>query len=675
MTIPENIGVKVLISLLVGLSTALVLAVRFFHYQDYNSFDQFFLVGVPAFALTCIAYLLLSHFREFINSIKLPAGRLRTGLAILIAFLLFLFIQKQPVLLLIVNIVLVAALFLGAVYFSKPFIQEWKKGEKLTRILYAWILASTITFFVTGVGSNFYTTFLEVVLLTFFFQIVFSLIAYYLIGKIRLDIQNQSEFWIAVLLLLLVLAFVVAIFQMGRQFPRLFDADFFLLEGSQVIVFTVVSIFSLPWLAWVLKILETRGLINSLKETKLFNFWDENLPGFLLAGLFFIIYFMLASILNRPIFDVDDIFFDADGLNWRTRLTTENWIDFYWRSIHPLSLLLLRPPIAFISAFLKGDRLSSAMIIVAFTSSLCVFLAWLFLRKTTGNPVFALLVASILGASASHLIFGSLIETYIFLAVSLMLFYVLLLEGKPFPFLVLAGVPAIGITLTNFAQNVITLFIIKPNIKLIVRYVFIVVVLLIGLSLLNNLLYPGANPFFFVPSGFLAEKQNIFPFNLQRIQAIVRSFLFYNVVAPEPILYTKDIPFTQFRFFKPEIQRLSGYDTLLQTFTASFWLALLVLAVISFVINFRQNKYTRYSIALSACILLNVSFHLRYGKELFLYSPNWTYALILLLGLAWVGVSRYKWFQVLLLLFLICLIANNLSLLYTLMSISASHFD
>ncbi len=157
MTIPENIGVKVLISLLVGLSTALVLAVRFFYYQDYNSFDQFFLVGVPAFALTCIAYLLLSHFREFINSIKLPAGRLRTGLAILIAFLLFLFIQKQPVLLLIVNIVLVAALFLGAVYFSKPFIQEWKKGEKLTRILYAWILASTITFFVTGVGSNFYT--------------------------------------------------------------------------------------------------------------------------------------------------------------------------------------------------------------------------------------------------------------------------------------------------------------------------------------------------------------------------------------------------------------------------------------------------------------------------------------------------------------------------------------
>ncbi len=411
MTIPENIGVKVLISLLVGLSTALVLAVRFFYYQDYNSFDQFFLVGVPAFALTCIAYLLLSHFREFINSIKLPAGRLRTGLAILIAFLLFLFIQKQPVLLLIVNIVLVAALFLGAVYFSKPFIQEWKKGEKLTRILYAWILASTITFFVTGVGSNFYTTFLEVVLLTFFFQIVFSLIAYYLIGKIRLDIQNQSEFWIAVLLLLLVLAFVVAIFQMGRQFPRLFDADFFLLEGSQIIASTVVSIFSLPWLAWILNILETRGLIYSLKGTKLFNFFDENLPGFLLAGLFFFIYFLLASILNRPIFDVDDIFFDADGLNWRTRLTTENWIDFYWRSIHPLSLLLLRPPIAFISAFLKGDRLSSAMIIVAFTSSLCVFLAWLFLRKTTGNPVFALLVASILGASASHLIFGVLCAT------------------------------------------------------------------------------------------------------------------------------------------------------------------------------------------------------------------------------------------------------------------------
>jgi hypothetical protein len=412
MTIPKNIAVKVLISLFVGFSTALVLAVRFFQYQDYNPFDQFFLVGVPAFALTCITYLLISHIREFINSIKLPALWLRTGLAILIIFLFFLFIQKQPVFIFMVNIVLVAALFLGAVYLSKPFIQEWKKGAQVARILSGWIVTSVIVFFVTGIGSNFFPSFLEVVLLAFFFQIVFSLIAYYLIGKIRFYVQNQSEFWIVALLLLLVLVFVVAIFQMGRQFPRLFDAGFFLLEGSQITAFIVAIILSLLWLAWVLKILKTRGLIDSVKETKLFKFFDENLPGFLLAGLFFIIYFLVASVFNRPIFDVDDIFFDADGLNWRTRLTTENWIDFYWRSIHPLSLLLLRPPIASISTFLKGDRLLSAIIIVAFTGALCVFLGWLFMRKTTGNPVFALLVASILGASASHLIFGSLIDIY-----------------------------------------------------------------------------------------------------------------------------------------------------------------------------------------------------------------------------------------------------------------------
>lgn len=28
------------------------------------------------------------------------------------------------------------------------------------------------------------------------------------------------------------------------------------------------------------------------------------------------------------------------------------------------------------------------------------------------------------------------------------------------------------------------------------------------------------------------------------------------------------------------------------------------------------------------CMALNVGLHLRYGKELFLYTPNWTYVLI-----------------------------------------------
>ncbi|MDP2777696.1 MAG: hypothetical protein Q8O48_08620, partial [Anaerolineales bacterium] len=284
-------------------------------------------------------------------------------------------------------------------------------------------------------------------------------------------------------------------------------------------------------------------------------------------------------------------------------------------------------------------------------------------------------VASILGLSASHIIFGSLIETYIFSAASLLLFYLLLLEGRPLSALVLASLPAIGITLSNFAQNALALFTVKTNLKVILRFVPVVLVLLVQLSLLNNLFFPGAHPFFFIPSALLAEEQNIFPLNALRIQAVTRAFLFHNVVAPTPILYTGDIPFTQFRFFKPEINKLSVYDTYLQTFTAWFWLVLILLGIATFLINYKKYNSNRLSLALIGCMLLNIGLHLRYGKELFLYSPNWTYALILLLGLAWQGFAKDRWFQVTLLIFVVFLMINNSLLLGTIFGVLEPYFN
>ncbi|HAX71420.1 MAG TPA: hypothetical protein DCY14_17530, partial [Anaerolineae bacterium] len=71
------------------------------------------------------------------------------------------------------------------------------------------------------------------------------------------------------------------------------------------------------------------------------------------------------------------------------------------------------------------------------------------------------------------------------------------------------------------------------------------------------------------------------------------------------------------------------------------------------------------------CMAFNVVLHLRYGKEFFLYSTNWTYALILLMGLAWQAVSDRRWFQVLLLLFLSLLIWVNGQLLLTIINVLA----
>jgi len=466
--------------------------------------------------------------------------------------------------------------------------------------------------------------------------------------------------------------FLGRFFQYGTEAPELLLPEYFLLNKSLVPIVGAFSVFFIPWLAWGISRFGSLGYRERFKNTRLYTFIDENVVGIMLALAFFAVYLVIATTLNHPQLDVDDIFFDADAMNWRLRLTTDIWHDYYGRSVHPFVLLLLKPPVDIVAMFLKGNKLFSAYIVVALAGAVCVFLAWKFIKQVTGNIVYAALMASILGFSASHLVFGSLIETYIFLAASLLLFFLFLLEEKPMSALILASLPVIGITYTNFAQNSLALFTMKPNLKVMFRYIAVVLVLLVQLSLVNNLIFPDAQPFFFVPSALSAEERNFFPLNSLRGQALERAFLFSNVVAPSPILYTGDIPFTQFRFFKPEIQALSVYDTPLQTFTSWFWLGLILLGTVTFSMKFRTYKTNRLSLALLGAMIFNFILHLRYGKELFLYSANWTYALILLLALALQGLSKHRWLQITLLVFVYSLMINNSWLFDTIFYILSS---
>ena len=63
--------------------------------------------------------------------------------------------------------------------------------------------------------------------------------------------------------------------------------------------------------------------------------------------------------------------------------------------------------------------------------------------------------------------------------------------------------------------------------------------------------------------------------------------------------------------------------------------------------------------------------HLQYGKDTFLYATNWTYAITLFLALAWRDLSGKRWFQMLLLVFILLLLANNAGLLKTMMEVTA----
>lgn len=636
----------------------------FFDLNTRTLVDQFFLVLVPAAAFAFCLILLMPTLEK-----KRAEVSSRTRWLVLLSALLVSLPSS-----LTTRFLFFPALFILSFLIIVPAatsIQAIQEAGGYRRAIGAWLFAFGLSFLLIGFLDNFYASPIEGLLLTLLLQAVLGVGGYFFMGRVR---RVAKERWFDSLihgfLFLLLAGFILWLYQANRR-VSVFPAEYFVMDKSTRGMFLFVSLLALPWQAWFHLKLKFSGFYNRIKSTRIYAYVSANLAGLSLAAGFLLLYLLFSSVLNHPIFDVDDIFFDADGLNWRIRLTTDTWQDYYQRSVHPFVILLLKPPVDLLAFFLKGNKLWAAYFFFALGGAACVYLAWMFIKSVTKNSAYASLIAALLGLSASHLIFGSLIETYIILAVSMLLFYVLLLKDRPLPVLVAASLATIGITYTNFAQNVIALFSARPDIKRTFRFGVSVAVFLVLLTLLNNLLYPGAHPFFFIPSTLQAEQQNVFPLNALRIQALARAFFFQNIAAPTPILYDKDIPFIQFRFFKPEINRLSQYDLPIQNITVWAWLGLLLLACAAFLINIRKNQHLRLSIALMGCMAFNMVLHLRYGKELFLYSTNWTYALVLLVGLAWQGWSDRRWLQALLAAFLVLLALNNGLLLLNMLNILA----
>jgi hypothetical protein len=321
---------------------------------------------------------------------------------------------------------------------------------------------------------------------------------------------------------------------------------------------------------------------------------------------------------------------------------------------------------------LKGDKLAAAFVLTAFAGALCIFLAWYFVKRMVGNPLYALLIASLLGASAAHLVFGSLIETYIFLAAVTLAFLVLLLKDQPLFVLIITGTLSFGITITNFIQTAIAFIFVRRTFIQWVIYGLIVGALVIPLTLLNNFIYPDSQPYFFVPSSFTAEADNTFVPSMERGRAVLRVMFLHSVVAPDPLILDEEIPFLKVWIFKADSLLVSKYATAFGKSAALFWLGLMLLGGFLFLKNLKKRD-NRFSFAFIFILLFNFILHLQYGKDIFLYSTNWTYAVILFPALAWEELADKRWFQIILLVFIALLLANNSRLIFTMLSTSALH--
>lgn len=543
------------------------------------------------------------------------------------------------------------------------------------RFALAYLFGILPSVFASSFLDNYYSSAVEVLLLSAIAHTFASLFLYYLFGRIAKDLRlTPVDAGMSIALFTALTVFLAAVMNLLGRFPSLFDTSTLRFAAGNWLYFSIGLIAALPASIWTLSLIQTRRL----RLARIRAFVDANLGGLLVGIVFFLVYFLLASAFNQPVFEFDDIFFDTDSNLWRWRFATDHYQDYYTRTVHPFVLIIVRPFVALMGFFLKGDTLYASFAVIALTGALCVFLVWYFAKNAIGGSLYALLIAALFGASASQLVFGSLLETYGFLGAVALIFIVLLLRGKPLYMLVITGLAAFGITVSNLAQTVIAHFFVKRDIKQLIKYGLIVGALVVPLNLLNNFIYPDAHPYMWDLSTLTWEEKNVFPPTLQRANYLGRVMALHSVVAPEPLLMKEDIPFIKVWMFRASLKkapmRIAQYENWLGSSLSYLWTGFVAFGVLLFLKNiFKQDN--RFSFAFILTILFYFALHLRYGRDVFLYSSNWTYAIILTLALAWKEVSERRWFQIALLVFIMLLLANNFKLLLTMLTVSVLHIS
>jgi hypothetical protein len=415
------------------------------------------------------------------------------------------------------------------------------------------------------------------------------------------------------------------------------------------------------------------------------SFLKENFYGVLLALIFFVVYASIGLQINFPNKDTTNNFLDADNYPWMMRIAAPDGYAFEMRGPHPFAYFIFRPLGWTLNLFTQNYPLT-AILLNTFAGALCVFMAWVFIKRQFQNSVYAALIASLLGLCTAHIFFGSVIETYIFSAAAMIGFF-LLLQSQKSSTGARVGVSLLtfGITFTNLVQNFIGFFVNQfflierqPNesrksfwasaLKGMIRFAGLTISADVLLSLLHAAWYPSSK-LFFLTADAQAEKNFAYSIfqepawkAIGRVTLLIRTILLYTVVAPRPYVFVKEVGgmFPRFNFFKivPGVFSYSAYDGLGNLLVMA-WALLLLAAGVFFLWNLIRARRADLSLAFALCVLFNFALHLNYGYEPFLYSPDWAYALIFFVAFALAPLAKHRLFQGGLVIFLILLAYNQ----------------
>lgn len=657
----------IILSLLAGLAAAYNLAINMYQGSLKTRLDWIVMLSL----LTLAFGVIFSFFMPYLWNQYQTSSTLVKRWALALSLVSALLLTFNSSILVFVT-ALVFQFFIGAILISPSFSSIHRIFEQPhpVRFFGAWLLGTLTAFLGIGFLKNFYTEYWQFILLGIPLNILATLLWEIILEQV---IASLAVAWrekvIPFAALAIGIAFVILAGRLLTAYEKLFSFDFFLPSANLIMVFLGISILSQSWSALLLNRLERLNW----RDTR-FIFWiKRNLPGLILSSVIALATFALAIPFISTDAGMVDNYFDTDSVDWIKRLTAGMGDLLQLRSVHPFAFLILRPPTWLLSIVLNGNKFHAAILLNSLVGGLCIFLTWRFFKRRVKNTAYALLIAALLGLSNSHLILSTFLETYIFSAAALIIFLFLLeSESSSIKQLVPAGVLVFGITITNFAQTCILFFMNPARRRSIVVFVTAVIVVAVFAAFIQDIIYPSNDPFF-IPSNLMGEGAygfNIFTepprLILSRVNLLLRHITLFDVVAPRPLVLTDEVgcvfPCLQTYYKHRGAYVISSYVGF-GSWLARGWFAALMMAGVLYLWKLVRSPQKVYlQTALLLTILFNFILHMSYGDDPILYSPDWTYAVVFFFGISYETLAAKKWFQALLLIFLACLLINNLDL-------------
>ncbi|MEN9562651.1 MAG: hypothetical protein RIR73_895, partial [Chloroflexota bacterium] len=354
---------RIFFSALTGLLTSLILALTFFHYSDFTALiDRLFLVLVPALAFGILYHQTFPAISAWTRSIR----------------------DRISILEYLISFLVALNLTYGTIGFLQPVLRT-PFGMFLFAVITLTIGTTLGYFLAQRAAESFRTGFLSKPL-----NILLAL--------------SLPIFWVLLIL-------------NAAQYPSMFAIETILVPPTWIPLFLLTALAS-AFLALFL-IPNTSSLIHHS------SFILHHLPGFYASTFFFLIELIIARSLNHPALEKNTVLFEADAGPWMTILASPESAPIN-RAVHPLSLILIRPLVRLVSGFMGEHYALGGMLVVSLVAAACVFMTWLFVKRATHSRTYAFIFAIFLGSTATHLLFGSLAENYIFGAAALIFFFLLL---------------------------------------------------------------------------------------------------------------------------------------------------------------------------------------------------------------------------------------------------------